>query len=200
MRSAGEHKFLASSGLHGKLAWSDIRTIYGDATTGGCGHFSGVDPCADRRITVFVIGSSNREVRGLIYEPLVRLSIVGGDMRRRTGTQIGGLILGIVLLVGGAVCLVYPTGGVIFHQEYDPNVSHPEYVTASQMRVYGGGGVALGVCLVWFSGGPWGRRRAAVEDYVWRLSQDLNRRFGSSKYYTVEQVTRAAEASGATKV
>ncbi len=121
-------------------------------------------------------------------------------MRRRTGPQIGGLILGAVLLAGGAACTVYPTDGVIFHQEYEPNVSHPEYVTAPQMRAYGGAAVALGACLVWFSGRPWGRKRAAVEDYVWRLSQDLSRRFGARKYYTVEQVTRAAEASGATKV
>lgn len=121
-------------------------------------------------------------------------------MRRRTATAIGGLILGIVLLIGGAVCIVYPTGGVIFRQEYDPNVSHPEHVTPAETRVYGGAAVALGVCLVWFSGRPWGRRRAALEEYVWRLSQELSRRFGASKYYTVEQVTRAAEASGATKV
>ncbi len=121
-------------------------------------------------------------------------------MRRRAGTQIGGIILGIACLVGGVVCIVYPTSSVIFHQEYEPNVSHPEYVTPPKMRAYGAGTVALGVCLVWLSSRPWGRKRAAVEDYVWRLSQELSRRFGACKYYSVEQVTRAAEASGATKV
>ncbi len=37
------------------------------------------------------------------------------------------------------------------------------------------------------------KRRLAIRSYVWKLSQDLLRRFGKKNYYTIDEVTNAAE-------
>lgn len=39
------------------------------------------------------------------------------------------------------------------------------------------------------------KRRFAIRSYVWKLSQELLRRFGKKKFYTVEEVTQAVERS-----
>jgi hypothetical protein len=40
------------------------------------------------------------------------------------------------------------------------------------------------------------QRYFAIRSYVWRLSQELARRFGTKSYYTLEEVTGAAQSSG----
>ncbi|MBK8001676.1 MAG: hypothetical protein IPK15_23970 [Verrucomicrobia bacterium] len=37
------------------------------------------------------------------------------------------------------------------------------------------------------------KRRLAIRSYVWKLSQELSRRFGKMKFYSVNQVMQAAE-------
>lgn len=37
------------------------------------------------------------------------------------------------------------------------------------------------------------KRRLAIRSYVWKLSQELLRRFGKKKFYTVEEVTQTVE-------
>lgn len=37
------------------------------------------------------------------------------------------------------------------------------------------------------------KRRLAIRSYVWKLSQELSRRFGKKKFYSVDEVTQAAE-------
>jgi Family of unknown function (DUF6559) len=39
------------------------------------------------------------------------------------------------------------------------------------------------------------KQRLAIRSYVWKLSQELLRRFGKKKFYTREEVTRAAKKS-----
>jgi hypothetical protein len=40
------------------------------------------------------------------------------------------------------------------------------------------------------------KRRLAIRSYVWKLSQELCRRFGKKRYYTVDQVARVAKSAG----
>lgn len=37
------------------------------------------------------------------------------------------------------------------------------------------------------------KRRFAIRSYVWKLSQELLRRFGKKKFYSADEVTQAAE-------
>ena len=40
------------------------------------------------------------------------------------------------------------------------------------------------------------KRRLAIRSYVWKLSQDLCRRFDKKHHYSIEQVTKAAQGAG----
>ena len=39
------------------------------------------------------------------------------------------------------------------------------------------------------------KRRLAIRSYVWKLSQELFRRFGKKRYYSTDEVTQAARRS-----
>ena len=39
------------------------------------------------------------------------------------------------------------------------------------------------------------KRRLAIRSYVWKLSQELFRRFGKKHYYSTDEVTQAAQRS-----
>jgi hypothetical protein len=39
------------------------------------------------------------------------------------------------------------------------------------------------------------KRRIAINNYVWKLSQELLRRFGKKHYYSIEEVTQAARGA-----
>ena len=40
------------------------------------------------------------------------------------------------------------------------------------------------------------KRYLAIRSYVWRLSQELLRRFGPKRFYSIEEVTKAAQGAG----
>src|ERR1035438_7955644 len=57
-------------------------------------------------------------------------------------------------------------------------------------RIYGLLALTFGIGLVWLARWPgWGARRRAIEDYVWNLSQELSRHFGSRKYRSEEHTS-----------
>jgi hypothetical protein len=108
---------------------------------------------------------------------------------------IGGLIAGALLIVAGGLLIALPRTGV-FLQPADGRASL-EWMSRWESRVYGLVGVLLGAGLIWLARWPrWGARRSAIEDYVWSLSQELSRHFGTRKYYSVEEVSRIAGESG----
>lgn len=40
------------------------------------------------------------------------------------------------------------------------------------------------------------KRRLAIRSYVWKLSQELSRRFDKKHCYTIEEVTKSAQGAG----
>lgn len=40
------------------------------------------------------------------------------------------------------------------------------------------------------------KRRLAIRNYVWKLSQELSRRFNKKQYYSIEEITKAAQGAG----
>jgi hypothetical protein len=113
---------------------------------------------------------------------------------RPSATNKAVIILGATLVLGGILNLVFPTNMVVFHHDTETGRADVERVTPQGMRVYGVLGTVLGVALIWYAANPTRRKAAAIESYVWELSQELNRRFGEHQYYTVEQVSHAARA------
>ncbi len=115
----------------------------------------------------------------------------------RTNKGIVGVIAGVLLLVAGVFLIALPAAGWILHQDVESGRYFPEWVGKERCRVYGVIGVVLGAGLIWVARWPrWGARRAAIDDYVWGLSQELSRHFGKKKYYSVEEVSRIAAEAG----
>ncbi len=115
----------------------------------------------------------------------------------RANKGIAGVILGALLIVGACFLFLLPGAGQILHHDAESGQYFPEWVGKERCRIYGIIGVVLGAVLIWFARWPrWGARRTAIDDYVWSLSQDLSRHFGTRKYYTVEEVSRIARESG----
>ena len=103
------------------------------------------------------------------------------------------MIVGGIFIAAGSFLVVLPTAGVTLHHDAESGRYFPEWVTKEGSRVYGAAGVVLGAGLVWLARWPrWGKRRTAIEDYVWSLSQELSRRFGTKTYYSIEEVSRMA--------
>jgi hypothetical protein len=110
---------------------------------------------------------------------------------------IGGIIAGALLIVAGGLLIAFPKTGLFIHPAYVEGGYFFEWVSRPGSRVYGFLGVLLGAGLIWLARWPrWGARRSAIEDYVWSLSQELSRHFGTKKYYSVEEVNRIAGGSG----
>jgi hypothetical protein len=113
---------------------------------------------------------------------------------------LAGIIAGSLLIVAGGLMIAFPTTAIFLHPGGSEDLPGPvflERVTRESSRIYGVLGLLIGTGLIWFSRWPrWSARRAAIEDYVWSLSQELSRRFGTKKFYSVEDVSRvAAETS-----
>jgi hypothetical protein len=109
---------------------------------------------------------------------------------------IGGVIAGVFLIVAGGLLIAFsrtaiflPFGG---GEDINGTVSLIKG-TKESSRIYGVVGMILGAALIWIARWPrWSAQRAAIEDYVWSLSQELSRRFGTKKFYSVEDVSRIA--------
>jgi hypothetical protein len=115
----------------------------------------------------------------------------------KTYKGIGGVIGGAILIAAGGLLLAFPTTAIFLHPAYgEDDKQSPIYlerVTKESSRIYGAIGLVLGVGLIWLSGwSRWSPRRAAIEDYVWSLSQELSRRFGLKQDYRIEDVSRLA--------
>lgn len=118
-------------------------------------------------------------------------------MATRTNKGIPGIIVGVVFIVAGSFFIALPTAGLILHHDAESGRYFPEWVSKEGSRVCGFLGVVLGAGLIWLARWPrWGARRSAIEDYVWSLSQELARHFGTRKHYSIEDVSRVAGESG----
>ena len=105
------------------------------------------------------------------------------------------MIAGIVLVVVGSLLIAFPIDATFFHPS--EGWGFVERVDRQGSRGYGLIAMLLGVGVVWLSRWPrWGARRSAIDDYVWDLSQELCRHFGTKRYYSVEEVSRVASESG----
>ena len=69
-------------------------------------------------------------------------------MKRLTSIELGGLILGVILFVGGLVSVIWPQSGVVPHFTNDVLGMSPgsemEVVSVSGARLYGILGMLLG--------------------------------------------------------
>jgi|SRR6266571_1987996 len=118
-------------------------------------------------------------------------------MRVKSNKGIAGIILGILFIVAGGFFIALPTAGLVLHHDAESGRYFPEWMSKGGSRIYGFVGVVLGTGLIWLARWPrWGAQRSAIEDYVWSLSQELSRHFGTKKYYSVEEVSRIAGESG----
>ncbi len=114
--------------------------------------------------------------------------------------EVAGLIVGAVLILGGGLLVGFPRSGLFLHPADVQGGYFLDWVSRPASRVYGLVAMLLGVGLVWLARWPrWGARNAAIEDYVWILSQELSRHFGKKKYYGIEEVSRVAAESGCEK-
>lgn len=110
---------------------------------------------------------------------------------------IAAMIIGVIFLVAGGFLIALPTAGLILHHDAESGNYFPQWMSKERSPVYGAVAILLGAGLIWLARWPrWGKRRTAIEDYVWSLSQDLSRRFGTKKYYCVEEVSRLASEGG----
>ncbi len=96
--------------------------------------------------------------------------------------------------------MLFPTDLVVFHHDTETTRVTVERVTPRGMQVYGILSILFGAALIWYASSPARRKAAAIESYVWGLSQELDRRFGERPYYTLEQVSHAAQAGSFTPV
>jgi len=118
-------------------------------------------------------------------------------MATRTNNGTVGIIVGIFLIVAGGILIAFPMAGLVLHQDAESGRYFPEWVSKEGSQVCGVVAVVLGTSLIWLARWPrWGARRTAIDDYVWGLSQELSRHFGTKKYYSVEEVGRIAGESG----
>ena len=112
----------------------------------------------------------------------------------KTYKAIGGIISGALLMAAGSLLIIFPTTATFLHPAYEGEAPvYIERVTKESSRIYGTIGLLLGAGLIWVSRwSRWSPRRAAIEDYVWSLSQELSKRFGLKRYFGIEEVTRIA--------
>jgi hypothetical protein len=119
-------------------------------------------------------------------------TIIMASMRCRTSTEIGGIILAVILMAVGVLNLVFPTYQIIFHHDAETGHYSMEWVTPRGMQVYGVLAIIVGLGLLWFATRPGRAKASAIGQYVWTLPQHLSRRFGKKNCYTVQEVSRAA--------
>ena len=119
----------------------------------------------------------------------------------RTPKGIAGVVIGVFLIVAGGILAVFPTPGIVFlYISLESSRYMVRGLSQEACRIYGLLALTFGIGLVWLARWPgWGARRRAIEDYVWNLSQELSRHFGSRKYYGVDEVSRVAAESGCQK-
>src|SRR5215216_6242829 len=112
---------------------------------------------------------------------------------RGSAANKAAILLGATLAAGGILGFASPKEMVVFHYHDEAGHVDVERVTPQGMRVYGVLSILLGVALIWYAASPTRRKVAAIENYFWKLSQELMRRFGERPYYTVEQVSHAVQ-------
>lgn len=118
-------------------------------------------------------------------------------MQARSKTGLAVTVLGLLFVAVGAYQIILPIPGLVLHYDEYSGGYLPEWVSRDGSRVYGCLELVLGTCLLWLSRCPrFGAERSAIEDYVWRLSQELWRHFGTRTFYTVAEVNRVAGESG----
>jgi hypothetical protein len=117
-------------------------------------------------------------------------------MPARTNRGVATTILGVIFIAGGVFLISHPTAGLVLHQDAESGSYSGEWVSTEGSRAYGAVAVLLGAGLVWVGRWPrWGKRRTAIDDYVWSLSQELSQRLGMKNHYSVDEVSRIVRES-----
>ncbi len=146
---------------------------------------------------------SNDRLEGLMNHGLRRPRTAPDSAEKvcvspKTYKGIGGVLVGSLLTLAGILLIVFPISATFLHPFYEGEEPvFLERVTRESSRVYGVIALVVGPGLIWIARWPrWGKRNAAIEDYVWGLSQELARRFGVKNSYAVEEVSKTARGSG----
>src|SRR5205823_11238114 len=114
----------------------------------------------------------------------------------RTSKEMGAILLGILFIGLGGLLVVFPSAHIVPHHDAETGKYYLEQVSQRASRAYGVIAVIIGAGIVWLARWPIrGAKGTAIERYVWGLSQELRRRFGLKKYYTLEEVTKSAQAA-----
>src|SRR5690349_5888971 len=101
-------------------------------------------------------------------------------MRTKRNKGVMGIIVGGLFIVAGGFLIALPPAGPVPHHDAEFGRYYWEWTNKEGTRVYGFLAVLLGVGVIWLARWPrWGARRSAIDDYVWVLSQELSRRFGT---------------------
>jgi len=117
-------------------------------------------------------------------------------MSRRTRVEIAAIALGVFMMAAGTFLVFFPREMTVYHL-VDDGTHYFEPVSRVGSRVYGTLGVVLGGVLMLYACRPGKEVRGrTIERFVWRLPQELVRRFGPKKYYTIDEVTRTARDAG----
>jgi hypothetical protein len=107
-----------------------------------------------------------------------------------------GLVLGVLLMGGGLFMVAFPKAAVVPHQDSEDG-NFLSRINERQCRIFGIVEIIFGAGFICASHWPgWGARRSAIDDYVWNLSQELVRHFGTKKYYDIEDVRGIAQSFG----
>jgi hypothetical protein len=115
---------------------------------------------------------------------------------RASAVNTAAIVLGLTLTAGGVLDLLLPKDMLVYHHHIETSHADIEWVTPEGMRAYGILGATLGVGLIWYAASPLRRKAAAIDSYVWDLSRELKHHFGERRYYSIGQVSHAAEVRG----
>jgi hypothetical protein len=112
---------------------------------------------------------------------------------------LAGIIVGSLLIVAGALMIAFPKTAIFLPFANSEDFTEPVSLlrlTQENTRIYGFLGLILGATFIWVARWPrWTARRAAIEGYVWLLSQELSKRLGTKPFYSFEHVIRIASES-----
>lgn len=110
---------------------------------------------------------------------------------------IAGVLIGVLFIVAGGYFIAFPGALAVPQADFESGWIVLLKVSKEGCRIYGLLAVIFGIGLIWLARWPrWGARRRAIDDYVWGLSQKLSERLGSREFYTVDEVSRVANACG----
>src|SRR5690348_12934635 len=108
----------------------------------------------------------------------------------KTHKEITGIVLGVFFIAAGILLAASPKAGFVPREDLNESgwfslyqEGAGDWMSKSECRVYGIIGIIFGAGFVWVARWHrWGSRHAAIDDYVWGLSQDLAWNFGNKSH------------------